>query len=62
MIPNSVSDVIQKGKGSPYLIAECRALELIRSYPRNPQEGCYQFCYLVNRGTVAVNSLPKTVT
>jgi len=32
------------------------------SYPRNPQEGCYQFCCLVNRGTMGVNSLPKTVT
>jgi len=31
------------------------------SYPRNPQEGCYQFRCLVNRGTVGVNSLPKTV-
>jgi len=32
------------------------------SYPRNPSEGCYQFCCLVNRGTIGVNSLPKTVT
>jgi len=24
--------------------------------------GCYQFCCLVNRGTMGVNSLPKTVT
>jgi len=32
------------------------------SYPRNPQEGCYQFCCFVNRGTMGVNSLPKTVT
>ena len=32
------------------------------SYPRNPQEGCYQFCCLVNRGTMGVNSLPRTVT
>ena len=31
-------------------------------YLRNPQEGCYQFCCLVNRGTMGVNSLPKTVT
>ena len=23
---------------------------------------CYQFCWLVNRGTMGVNSLPKTVT
>jgi len=27
--------------------------------PRNPKEGCYQFCCLVNRGTMGVNSLPK---
>ena len=26
------------------------------------KEGCYQFCCLVNRGTMGVNSLPKTVT
>jgi len=32
------------------------------SYPHNPQEGCYQFCCLVKRGTMGVNSLPKTVT
>jgi len=25
-------------------------------------EGCYQFWCLVNRGTMGVNSLPKTVT
>jgi len=25
-------------------------------------EGCYQFCCLVNRGTMGVSSLPKTVT
>ena len=31
-------------------------------YPRNPLEGCYQFCCLVKRGTMGVNSLPKTVT
>ena len=30
--------------------------------PRNPYEGCYQFCCLVNTGTMGVNSLPKTVT
>jgi len=30
--------------------------------PATPQEGCYQFCCLVNRGTMGVNSLPKTVT
>ena len=33
-----------------------------RSYPRNPQDGCYQCRCLVNRGTMSVNSLPKTVT
>jgi len=33
-----------------------------RSYPCNSQEGCYQFCCLVNRGTMGVNSLPKTVS
>jgi len=27
-----------------------------------PQEGCYQFCCLVKRGTMGVNSLLKTVT
>jgi len=32
------------------------------SYPRNPYESCYQFRCLVNRGTIGVNSLPKTVT
>ena len=30
--------------------------------PCNPYEGCYQFCCLVNTGTMGVNSLPKTVT
>ena len=25
-------------------------------------EDCYQFCCLVNRGTMGVNSLPKTVS
>ena len=30
--------------------------------PRNLYEGCYQFCCFVNRGTMGVNSLPKTVT
>ena len=32
------------------------------SYLRNPSEGCYLFCCLVNRGTMGVNSLPKTIT
>ena len=27
----------------------------------NPCERCYQFCCLVHRGTMGVNSLPKTV-
>ena len=26
------------------------------------KQGCYQFCCLENRGTMGVNSLPKTVT
>jgi len=30
--------------------------------PATLKEGCYQFCCLVNRGTMGVNSLPKTVT
>jgi len=30
--------------------------------PATLKRGCYQFCCLVNRGTVGVNSLPKTVT
>jgi len=30
--------------------------------PCNPSEGCYKFCCLVNRGTMGVNRLPKTVT
>ena len=25
-------------------------------------EGCYQFCCLINRGTIGVNSLPKTIS
>ena len=29
--------------------------------PATLKEGCYQFCCLVNRGTMGVNSLPKTV-
>jgi len=31
------------------------------SYPHNPYEDCYHFRCLVNRGTMGVNSLPKTV-
>ena len=41
---------------------DCHTFHQARSYPRNPQEGCYQFCCLVNRGTMGVTSLPKTVT
>jgi len=68
--------VKRKGKGSPYSITERKVPGLIpvlgnqsaitfrhaRGYPRNPQEGCYQFRCLVNEGTIGVNSLPKTVT
>jgi len=50
-----VMRVINLAVGCHYLCQAC-------SYPRNPQEGCYQFCCLVNRGTMGVNSLPKTVT
>ena len=32
------------------------------SLSASPQEGCYQFRCLVNRCTMGVNSLPKTVT
>ena len=35
-------------KDTPYSITECK--------------GCYQFRCLVNRGTMGLNSLPKTVT
>ena len=38
-------------------------LPLLSARPAvNPAEGCYQFCCLVNRGTMSVNSLPQTVT
>jgi len=30
--------------------------------PATLKEGCYQFCCLVNIGTMGVNRLPKTVT
>ena len=50
-----VMRVINPAVGCHYLCQAC-------SYPRNPQEGCYQFCCLVNRGTMGVNSLPKTVS
>jgi len=82
--------VYEKGKGSPYSIAERRVSELIPVLGSQPAgyvnhkpgcrlpllstrpavtlatlkraAGCYQFCCLVNRGTMGVNSLPKTVT
>jgi len=41
-----------------WLITFCQAC----SYPRNPYESYYQFRYLVNKGTMGVNSLPNTVT
>ena len=50
-----VMRVINPAVGCHYLCQAC-------SYPRNPQEGCYQFCCLVNRGTMGVNNLPKTVS
>jgi len=49
-----VTWVINQAVGCHYFPQAC-------SYPRNPQEDCYQFCCLVNRGTMGVNSLPKTV-
>jgi len=36
--------------------------ELCRLGGKAQKEGCYQFCCLVNRGTMGVDSLPKTVT
>ena len=38
-------------------------LPLLSARPPQPLrgEGCYQFCCLVNRSTMGVNSLPKTV-
>ena len=53
------SDVSHKPGGRLPLLS---ARPVTGSYPRNPQEGCYQFCCLVNRGTMGVSSLPKTVT
>ena len=43
-------------------LTEISAAKLAGSSPRNPYKGCYQFCCLVNRGMMGVNSLPKTVT
>ena len=69
----STTCLSKKSKGSPYLITERRVPELIvtMSYgryflpglqlPLQPLRGL-QFCCLVNRGTMGVNSLPKTVT
>ena len=37
-------------------------LPLLSARPAVTPEGCYQFCCLLNRGTMGVNSLPKTVT
>jgi len=52
-----------KGKGSPCSIIErVRELIPVLGNPRNPYEGCYHFRCLVSRGTMGVNSLPKTVT
>jgi len=57
-----------KNKGSPYSITERRVPELIPVLGSQPggdvshkPDGCYKFCCSVNRGTMAVNSLPKTV-
>ena len=57
-----------KNKGSPYSITERRVPELIPVLGSQPAgdvshkpDGCYKFCCSVNRGTMAVNSLPKTV-
>jgi len=40
----------------------CRYFPPGLQLPPQPLRGCYQFCCLVNRGTMGVNSLPKTVT
>ena len=36
--------------------------DLVDSFLWRRVEGCYQFCCLVNKGTMGVSSLPKTVT
>jgi len=59
-------------KGSPYSITDRRVPEMIpvlgsqpagdvSHKPPQPLRECYQFCCLVNRGTMGVTSLPKTV-
>ena len=50
-------DVSQKPRGRLPLLSARPAVT-----PRNPQKGCYQFRCLVNRDTIGVSSLPKTVT
>ena len=59
-----------KGKGSPYSITEHRVPELIPVLDSQPAGDVSHkpggrlpsiFCF-VNRGTIDVNSLPKTVT
>jgi len=37
-------------------------LPLLSARPAVTPAGCYQFCCFVNRGTMGVNSLPKTVS
>jgi len=37
-------------------------LPLLFAWPGTLYEGCYQFCCVVNRGTVGAISMPKTVT
>ena len=50
-----VTRVINPAEGCHYFQQAC-------GYLRKCQEGCYQFRCLVNRGTMGVNSLPKTAT
>ena len=59
----------EKGKGSPYSITECRVPELIPVLGSQPAgDVCHKrglkraATNFVNRGTMGVNSLPKTVT
>jgi len=47
------SDVSHKSDGR---------LQLLSARPAVTPAGCYQFCCFVNRGTMGVNSLPKTVS
>ena len=52
-----------KGKGSPYSIAERRVPELMPVLGIRPAgDVSHKPCGWVNRGTMGVNSLPKTVT